>query len=99
MWSPAVIILTLFIFYFARIKASSPCIKSGTTWSSDGQIAFFPEIQSDSTCIEICIAEENCNGYTWHGKFSTRISNVCVLFHALKDEYDCIDCISGNLQR
>ena len=96
-----VVNLTLLNFYITSIIAvpGNPCIKSGTTWGSDGQIAFLPQIESVSACIEICIKEENCNGYTWHGEFSTRLSNVCVLFNTLNNEHNCIDCFSGSLQR
>ena len=86
-------------FYIISARASNECFQNGVTWSSVGQIAFLPQIESVSTCIELCAVAENCNGYTWHGKFSTRLTNICVLFDTLSNEHKCVDCISGNVER
>ena len=47
----------------------------------------------------IFILENKCNGYTWHGKLSNRISNVCVLFDTTSPDgsYECSNCISGQI--
>ena len=77
---------------------NNPCFENGLTWSTSGQIQFFPNIHTVSGCIELCFEAENCNGYTWHGKFNQKLENVCVLFESLIDEHDCSDCISGQFQ-
>ena len=43
--------------------------------------------------------EHKCNGYTWHGELSNRISNVCVLFDTTSPDgsYECSNCISGQI--
>ena len=49
----------------------------------------------------IFILENKCNGYTWHGKLSNRISNVCVLFDTTSPDgsYECSNCISGQIDK
>ena len=82
-------------FCITDTLTTDQCFKEGTTWSTAGQISFIPQIESIQKCFEICMDEENCNGYTWHGKLNQRLSNVCILFEALLDEHNCSDCVSG----
>ena len=85
----------IFFISFQLIKADE-CFKNGETWNLDGQIGAIPQITSVADCITACIANDQCNGYTWYGSDEVeRIKNLCILFDALDGTYACENCVSG----
>ena len=62
------------------------------------KLLFFPKLKQFQH-VSNCAVAENCNGYTWHGKSSTRLNNTCVLFFTFRNKHKCADCISGDVER
>ena len=63
--------LTLLCFF--NFCESKLCFDEGITWSSDGLLSFIPQILSPEECLKLCLEEDNCNGYTWHGQYNKRL--------------------------
>ena len=58
---------------FSNLCESKSCFDEGITWSSDGLLSFIPQILSTEECIKLCLEQDNCNGYTWHGQYNERL--------------------------
>ena len=56
-------------------------------------------MQSVGECFKLCISNVECVGHTWYGNIEKYgVSNICVLFSDLQDEFPCNDCLSWKLQ-
>ena len=72
---------------------------SQITWSSKGEIELIPNVLSVGECFKLCISNVDCVGHTWYGNIEKYgVSNICVLFSDLQDEFPCNDCLSWKLQ-
>ena len=72
---------------------------SKITWSSKGEIELIPNVPSVGECFKLCISNVECVGHTWYGNIEKYgVSNICVLFSDLQDEFPCKDCLSWKLQ-
>ena len=76
-----------------------PSYTSQITWSSKGEIELIPNVQSVGECFKLCISNVECVGHTWYGNIEKYgVSNICVLFSDLQDEFPCNNCLSWKLQ-
>ena len=64
-------------------QLSNPCLfKAETTWSTAGELIAIDRIDSAVKCLKLCLEEENCQGFTWHGQ--TKLQNFCILFEVIR---------------
>ena len=66
-------VITFLTLCFSNFCESKLCFDEGITWSSDGLLSFIPQILSPEECIKLCLEQDNCNGYTWHGQYNKRL--------------------------
>ena len=69
-------VITFLTLCFSTFCESKLCYDEGITWSSDGLLSFIPQILSPEECIKLCLEQDNCNGYTWHGQYNKRLRFV-----------------------
>ena len=92
-------LLILNLVFVTFVK--SDCFQNDQTWDSLGQLEVLINIPTLHECIESCLQNHLCSGYTWYKSESTKFENICILFDSLYNEYPCENCISGefaNLQ-
>ena len=90
------VIRVIIVINFAYLvkSANKVCFQQDTTWSADGQLEAIPQVNSVQECFDLCLKNDECDGYTWYGNFQ-KFENFCFLFSELGVEYDCQNCISG----
>ena len=78
---------------FCFIQTSKACNET-VTWSRENELNFIPNVPSAKECFEICFSTNNCTAYTWYGSLN-KLQDVCILFEAQENQYDCENCLSG----
>ena len=86
-------ILTLSIFLFCFFHVTKACNET-ITWSRENELNFIPNVPSAKECFEICFSTNNCTAYTWYGSLN-KLQDVCILFEAQENQYNCENCLSG----
>ena len=86
-------ILTSSIFLFCFFHVTKACNET-ITWSRENELNFIPNVPSAKECFEICFSTNNCTAYTWYGSLN-KLQDVCILFEAQQNQYDCENCLSG----
>ena len=84
-------------FHLGIVK--SECYAEGKTWSNEAEVEVIVNVPNIQECIGHCSKNDECIGYTWHSGNSNfeKLTNVCILFANLTNEYSCQHCLSGKI--